>query len=196
MTTTNRLANRLVLLLAGLLLLALGSLAVLANVPQTAPTLIGLVDRGRDELQRVVEAAGTTTVHTIALAIAVVVALLALLVAVNRGRGRVATVVDRDSGQLPGSVELGTPYLQAALTDALGRRPDLLTADLSAWRDAGRTTLLIRARPRAGAPVRAVIEEIRDAVQGIDALLDRPVPVLLHVASSPRAALARPDRVQ
>lgn len=196
MTTTNRVANRLVLVLAASLLLAAAAVIALATIPATAERTTATIDEARAWMQDAVERAGSATVHGLGLAVAIVVALLALLVAINRGRGRTALVTDEDPGRLPGSVELTTQFLQDVLRRQLGSRADLLAVDLSAWQEGDRTVLLVRVEPRTGVSPRTVVDAVAGALADLDALLGRRLPVLLRITGGARRTFAAADRVR
>lgn len=195
MSSTNRLVNRAVLLLAGLILLGAGAVAVLASVPATADSTAEAVTTAREQLQRLVDDVGSTTAHAIGLVVAIVVMLAAVLTVANRGGGKVGAVVDGDPGLLAGRVELSRAFLRDAVAASVGDRSDLAGLDVAVWRDRSRDVLVIDAQPRPGASPRAVVDAVQGAVTDLDTMLGRRLPVLLRVTTGVRRALASPDRV-
>lgn len=197
MRTTNRAANRAVLLLAGLLLLATAGVAALVLLPETratAATLAALADV-REALERTVAAHGSGTVHAVGLVAAVLIAVLAIVATAARGGGRTHAIRDA-GGALPGNLELTVPFLQDLLREQLGTRREMLGLDLSAWRDGGRTALLLRVQTRAGTDPREVVTAVEEALRTLDRLVESRPTVLLRLTSGARAAVSGADRVR
>lgn len=195
MRTTNRAVNRGVLLLAGLLLLAAATVAVLVLLPETREATLASLAEVRAQLERAVAAQGSVTVHAVGLVAAALVAVLAIVAAAARGGGRTQAIRD-GGGTLPGTLELTVPFLQDVLRDQLGTRRELLGVDLSAWRDGGRTALLIRVQTRSGTDPGEVVTAVEDAVRAIDGLIETRQTVLVRLTSGARVAMSGADRVR
>lgn len=188
MSSTSRAANRLVLALAGLLLLTAGLVVLGVAVPATAGPVASAVDGVRGGLQELVTTVGSPTVHAVGAAVAVVVALLCLVLAFSRGGGRTGTALRDADGEQPGSVELGVGLVRDVLRAGLAGRPEISGLSVSAWRRRGRTGWQVLVRTPAGTPPRTVVDLVGAQVELLDAQLGRRVPVLVEVTRGPGAA--------
>ena len=179
MTRSNRLLNRLILALVGLLLLAGAAYTAnnaypvveLATIP--TPTATGL---------------------WVAAAVALVVVVLALLWVFSRGRGRTHTLIRRESEEGAASIE--TRVVSDLVAEDLALLPDVLDVKAAAFEVRGTTALELRVSTRSGADLRVVVDSVERAVAELDDVLETRIPVLLHVASGVRAGFARQQRVR
>jgi len=179
MTSTNRLLNRVILVL--LAAIALAAAAYVAN--RAYPT---------------VAIPSVTTLDTITLWIvaagALLVIVLAIAVILTRGRGhsRVA-VTSRDDD---GAASIDARVVADLIADDLALVPDVTAVTTRAFRVRGARALELRVSVRRSADLRLVVDAVDRAVAELDDVLEHRVPILLHVVSGVRANLARRQRVR
>ena len=197
MNATNRVLNRVALVVAGLALLALGVATVLV---QTVPWAAG---RWHDAARAALGDLGADAPHEASVAAwawvlggAVLLGVLALVVLSGMGGGRVGTVVEDDGSAagLPGVVRIDAAAVQHALSSAVGALPQVASLAVDVHRVRGRRALRIRVRPRKGASPREITTRVEEIVADLDALLGSPLPVLLEIARG-GAGSSRLDRV-
>jgi hypothetical protein len=205
MTTSNRFANRLVLLVVGLVLAAVSAGAVLIAVSQPARDAVSSFgeDQGAALVSRLSPEEGTAWSDAAVLwplyAIAGICLLgivLALVMAFAHGRGRTGTVLRDEASEGPaGGIEIATGFAEDVLETALAGRTELLDVTVAAYRHGSDTALKVRVLPRAGVSPRTVVDAVHQEVESLDALLGARLPVVLEVASSARAGFSKEDRV-
>ena len=182
MTATNRFGNRLLLVLIGLVAVASGAWVLLRAYPQYLP--ITLPDVPSDP---------TPTVLWIVVAVAALKIVLSLAWIFTRGKGRTSRLVHDTSTD--GSLELDVSVARDLLAAALERQPDVLSTKVSAYRVRRAPALLVTVSTRGGSDLPRVRDAVGTAVEQLDAVLERRIPVLLHVTSGVRASFAREQRV-
>lgn len=180
MTSTNRLANRLLLALVGAAALGVGAWIVLRAYPRL---VLALPD---------VPALGTTALWAIAASSAVAI-ILALSWMLTRGRGRSGRLLRDESTD--GSVEFDVTVASDLLAAALVRQPDIRSVKVASYRVRRSDALLVTVDARGGCDLPRLRDDVGHAVEELDHLLERRIPVLLHVTSGVRATLAREQRV-
>jgi len=195
---TNRVLNRVALVVTGLALFVLGVATVLV---QTVPWA---ADRWHDAARGALGDLGVDASHEASVAAwawvlggAVLLGVLALVVLSGLGGGRVGTVVEDDGSAagLPGVVRIDAAAVQHALSSAVGAMPQVASLAVDVHRVRGRRALRIRVRPRKGASPREVTARVEEIVADLDALLGNQLPVLLEIARG-GAGSSRPDRVR
>ncbi|NQX26534.1 hypothetical protein HQQ81_04110 [Microbacteriaceae bacterium VKM Ac-2854] len=209
MTTSNRFGNRLLLALLGLIVLAAGVGAVLVGtwdaarswfgdtVGALAPTLASRFTPPDGVTVTAPDALPVLWPLLVIAAFGLVVAIVCVVLIFRRGHGRTGTVLTDAAVDGPaGAVTIGTGFAQSALQDALRSRPDILSVSVSAYRHRAATALKVRVLPRGGVSPRAVVDSVRESVLALDELLGARLPVVLEIASSTRASVAREERVQ
>ncbi|PYY44281.1 hypothetical protein [Curtobacterium sp. MCBD17_023] len=196
MNGTNRTVGRIVLVLVGLVLLALGVAVVLVQ------TLPAAADRWHAVAEAVLGGLGSGAAREAAvpawswmLGGAVVLGVLALLVLTSIKGGRTSTVVDDDGPAegMPGRVRIEAAAIEHALSSAIAPLPQVASLAVDVRRVRRRTAVRILVRTRRGAPPREVVERVEAVVADLDALLGERLPVLLRIA---RGGSSRPDRVR
>jgi hypothetical protein len=196
MNGTNRTVGRIVLVLVGLVLLALGVAVVLVQ------TLPAAADRWHAVAEAVLGGLGSGAAREASvpawswmLGGAVVLGVLALLVLTSIRGGRTSTVVDDDgpADGLPGRVRIEAAVIEHALSSAIAPLPQVASLAVDVRRVRRRTAVRILVRTRRGAPPREVVERVEAVVADLDALLGERLPVLLRIA---RGGSSRPDRVR
>jgi hypothetical protein len=174
MTRSNRLANRLVLALLGLIALAVAAVLALPLAPAWGLD-IGIALTAPD-----------TTVPAVLWAVvgaAVIVVLAALAWIVTRGRGRTSAALRTDG------VEIDTAAVQSVLRRALGASPDIAAVSASAHRHAGEPVVLVRVQASRGPDLPALTTAVRAALQRLDEVLGTSLPVVVHLTSGMRSTL-------
>lgn len=186
MNSTNRVANRLFLLLVGLVLLALGGTAVGLSV---FPDFSTAWDRWAPEILADVEAwlqARTTGQPNWLLAGVLAVAALVLLIVLlavfvlRQGRGRTDRLVTAGSGT-DGTPVVDTALAADVLTDALSSQPDLVGSHVSAYRVRTTPMLDVTVTCRRGASPRAVSDVIDDSLSDLENLVGAEIPALVQI---------------
>ncbi|WP_337004310.1 MULTISPECIES: hypothetical protein [unclassified Microbacterium] len=205
MNATNRVMNRVLLFVAGAVVLGGGVVALAAGV-------LGLGDSPawlRRPLGAVADAAATVSASTwqiaglgtvpvllvVATAAAVLLAVVLLVFLATRGRGGTKTVIELDAPD--GRTAVDRTVLDALLTDPLIRRPDVLSARTSAYRIGRTRAVELAVTVRPGAPLGAVLAAAEAAVRAGDALLGARIPIMLHLSDRRwRDAFRAPTRVR
>ncbi|CAN5191793.1 hypothetical protein BH11ACT5_BH11ACT5_10440 [soil metagenome] len=182
MTATNRLANRVLLALLGVAAVGVGGWIVIRAYPQVLP-MVALPE---------LPALDTTALWVVAASAAAAI-ILALLWMFSRGRGRSGLLL-RDASP-DGSVEFDVTVASDVLTAALARQPDILSVKVASYRVRRTLALLVTVNARSGCDLPRLRDDVGRALDGLDQLLERRIPVLLHVTSGVRATLAREQRV-
>jgi len=184
MTSSSRILNRVLLLLAGLLALVGALLAARPLLPERFfaswwPPVRRAIDDashavgswstpwGAAEGTRIVAAAG---------GVVVAIALIAFLATRRRPRSRtVLRFEDR-----AGSTAVDETIADAVLTEPFRHRSDVLSSRTQGYRIAGRTVLRLAVVPRSGADLPALLAETEDGVARWDALSGTRTPVVVH----------------
>ena len=198
MNTTNRGANRFLLLVVGLLLLVLGAAAVLLGA------LPAFASAWRDSATSVRQdgptwvtdaAVGSVSWLTIAVAaLAVIVAVLLIVFIVRQGRGHESAVLERRNGATGRTtVDLAVP--RTLLSEHLRDHPDVLASRITAYDVRGVPTLKISVRARRGVSPSAIRDEVVGALHALDAVLGEQVPACLQISGGFRARTASRARV-
>jgi hypothetical protein len=196
--TTDRAANRLFLLVLGLLLVAAGAASVLlaalpafsagwkqraADIPTSAPAWI--------------TAAAVGTVSWLAVGIGVIAVVLAVLLIVfvlRQGRGHTASVLeDRNGSTGRTRIDLAVP--RHLLDERLGQNPDVLASRITAYDVRGTPTLKVSVRARRGASPAAITDDVLTALHALDAVLGEELPTCLQISGGFRARSAGRARV-
>lgn len=183
MTRSNRLLNRLILVIIALALVV-GAGYLLApqlrnwqgalDIPQLpVPTSTGLW----------IVAAGC--------AVAIV---LAILWIVTRGRGRTPRMITLH--QNDGDLGIDARVVSDLIGHALSANPDVVTAGASAFTVRGSRVLSIRVEARRGADLPNLISSVESVVADLDQVIQQRIPMLLQVASGLRANVARETRTR
>ena len=214
MNGTPRTLNRVLILLAGLILLGVGVLLVLlAAVPAVADWWRAWAPEAALAVGRVFEGARVpgTSVSWLWIATVVLTIVLALLMVwwvAQQGRGRrdlvAATGPDGGAGpdgaflesEVPGRVSIAATAVEQALRSGLSDRKDVLGTSVAAVGFGGRTALRVKIIARQGADPSALAAEAEGLVGSLDVVMGTRTPVLVHIASGARSRLSRAERVR
>jgi len=186
---TNRIANRILLFVVGLGLLAVAAAALLAVLPMPlARDARRVLDDVLRQTQTTLDAWGEGLPHlgglpgtaVLALAAGVVVAVLLLVFLLSRGGGRTAELVrDRTPA---GTTTADSSVAEAVLTTPLRERADVLSSTVQAFRVRRVPAVRLAVVPRSGAGLAEILADADEAIEDWRALAGTPTPVLLHLA--------------
>lgn len=211
MNGTPRLLNRILILLFGLLVLAVGVLMLmLAAVPavaewwtEWAPS--ASLRAGRAFASTLIPGTNVSWLWLLAMALLVLIILGMIGWMALQGTGRRDLIAwsNRkaeqgvpETGEAPGQVSIAASAADQALRAALALRKDLLSTSVAAVEFEGKVALRVRVVARQGADPQSITAEVERLVGGMDLLFGHPCPVLLHIASGPRARFSRAERVR
>lgn len=196
MNATNRVLNRLILLIGGLLLAVAGASALLwATRPAWAEGVLRSIERSVHEATAAIAeptirvgAAGDVPVAAlVAVAAALVLAVALIVFVFARGRGHVREVVRMTAPD--GRTDVDRDVVDAVLVRPLSERPDVLSARTGVYGVRGTPTVRLSVTVRQGASLGDVLTAARHAIQDWDVLLGSRTPVLVHLTD--RGWLAR-----
>lgn len=197
MNNTNRVANRVFLVLVGLLLVAAGAVAgALALVPAVATAWSQQASSIGSAAPDAVSApvAGTATLVTIGIVVvAVVLLILLLLFVLGQGRGHTAEALRTGEAGQGTRIDLAVP--RALLEEHLQARGDLVGVRISAYEVRGTPMLKVAARCRRGVSPARVAAEIGRAVADLERILGADVPALIQLSGGFRARSAARARL-
>lgn len=201
MSNTNRALNRILLALAGLVLLVVGGLTAAAGLrPDVAGAWTTTVQQSVDDAQSLAATAPLPEPFRSWWAIAAVVLLvlaagLCLLWITRQGGGkthRVASLPDAGRGRT--TVEVG--LLSSGVEAAVSGNQAVLVSSVSAWEGRRGTALRLSLQARQGSSPRELADTANQVTQGIFRLLGHEVPVLVRITSGTRARLAGDSRTR
>lgn len=203
MNETPRVANRILLTIFGLVLLAAGALAIaLAAIPGFAAWWQGwagpLVRQLRDIAANTSLPGQNSSLIWIGVAVALVLLIIGMIAWVaNQGKGRTTVLAaDEESGEAEGLVSINGSVAEQLLRQALGERGDLLGATVTTYEVKGQTGLKVRVLPRQGVAPHKVAAEVSGLVAALDELLGQRTPVLLSIGSGARTRFTKAERVR
>lgn len=206
MNSTNRGLNRLLVLVVGLVLIAIGAAALaVVTVPFIADwwrdnraAVLDTIDgwfawnpfaasSGAEPDQGVVP----IVVPVAGIVLLVIAAALLIAFVLRQGRGRAGIVHRADVEH--GEVVIATDVAAHALGDALDDTQAFASVRVSSWDVKRAQALKVAVTCRRGVSPRTAVETVSAAVQSLDSLLGVELPVLVEVGGGFRAA--KPKRV-
>lgn len=203
MNRTPRSLNRVLLGLAGLLLLALGAGLVLLSVDSAAARW--WQETGPNVMAEGGRVLGSTAIPgqtqswlwpALALAMIVCAVLLVLWIAAQ-GRGRVDTLIaEYDDEGASGRIAISGAVPEQALREALLKDPDVTSVGVSTWALRNGNGLRVRIVPRQGAAPHLVAADATNLVDALDAALGRTSTVLISLEAGRRYRIGREERVR
>jgi hypothetical protein len=200
MNATNRVLNRAVLLVFGVVMLVAGATAITFGLqPEWAEpwgTRAAEVASTLGEPAIEVTGAGTIPVAALAALAAAALALVLLVVFVfTRGRGRAKSVLRADVAG--GRTVVDRNVAEAVLAGTLAERSDVLSARTGAYLVMGTRAVELAVTVQRGASLDRVLAAAEAVVDEWDALLGARVPILVHLADRNwRDALRHRTRVR
>jgi uncharacterized membrane protein len=200
MNNTNRGANRLFILIIGIVLIVLGAAAVLLGA--VAPIRNAWADTAGT-----VRGAATDTITSTAitgtamnwiglgvLALLVVLVLLLVVFMIRQGNGHTGSVLDQHDSD--NRARIDTSVVREALTEDLGRYPELVSSSVSSYRVKGTPVLKIAATCRRGVAPTDAARIIEESVRRVDRLVGTEIPALIELSGGFRARVAATTRLQ
>ncbi|MFD4420239.1 hypothetical protein ACFWN7_01895 [Agromyces sp. NPDC058484] len=197
MNNTNRAANRIILLLVGIVFLALGGAAIILIVwPAAAEYWTGAGEAAENWIDQALETTkiGLGALSWIGLAVLALILLLIvlLIVALTGIGGRRSRTVLRSTGQENplGRVTVQEAFASDALQHSLGTRDEILFASVTANNVKKRPVMHVSVTPRQNTSPRHVMEDIDHLVSNLATLTGKNVPTFVSMHSGIRAKLA------
>jgi hypothetical protein len=188
MTRSNRVLNRIVLFVLGIVAVVAGIIAGAGVLPVVRDRLraLGVTVPGRLVLD-------ASTLWIVAGACAVVL-VLAVLWIVTRGRGGTSIAVreQHDADQVTVNVGL----VRDVVEHELDGMADILSTRVDLYRVRASRAARIRVAVRRGGDAVGVLAAVDAALSTLDRTLGRTVPAVVHLTGGTRSALARSTRVQ
>jgi hypothetical protein len=192
MRRTNRALNRVMLALLGIALLGAGAALIAAGTLQGAQetwATIGstLTDQARS-LAGSAPGPGPARSWWLAAGIAVLLLGAALSAAwlASQGGGRTPRLAEQGDAT-HGRTVVDVGLISAAVQEALNGNKNVLAASVSAWESRTGTTLWLRMQARKGSSPRELADTAEELIQGIDAWMGHPIPVLVRITSGARS---------
>lgn len=200
MNSTNRVANRLLILISGLVLLVVGGAAA-------AAVLIAPVRDGWKAVTQPVTAQvsawlqqtplGDTGVSWIMPAVLVLLVLAVILLVVfivRHGRGHTSTAVTEPTSE-HGTTIVQSAVAEQALEQAIAARPEFVASHVSTYRVRRTAVLKISVTCRRGVSPKDAASIVEDAVLALDALLGRRLPALVQISGGFRSRVTSTTRL-
>lgn len=181
MTRSNRILNRLALILLGLLALTGAAVLLRPEAEQYVLEPAGLMvpSFGLDQLGSILPIA--------IIVLAVLAVVVALAVTLTRGRGADGTAIEQDA------VSVDANLVEGILRRQLDGEDEILHVRLRAFRKQDRV-LLAEVQVRRGADLANVHRRVSAAVATADELLGQPLPVVTHITTGLRTRFAGTTR--
>lgn len=201
MNNTNRGMNRAFIFIIGLILVALGVVAIaLTTVPAITDAWDSVAPQAERNVDGVLESTplGVTGQSWLWIAvIAVCVILIALLAAFifRQGHGQTARLVSRRLSSDSGRVTVESAVAEQSLGAALAARPEFVASHVSTYEVKGQPVLKISATARRGVSPREIIGAIEPLVRSWDSLLGEEIPVLVSIGGGFRTRVSKPTRL-
>ncbi|GAB3122452.1 hypothetical protein [Glaciibacter psychrotolerans] len=207
MNSTNRVLNRLLILLVGFALLAAGIAAILLGTvtsirdgwKQNAPDVYRTVSNWLETTPL------TSTGHSwiwIALAlVCVLVIILMLLFIFRQGRGHAGSLVARRTSgasshqQVGGTVIIDAAVAQQTLLESLNGNTEFVSSSVSTYRIHRQQVLKISTAVRRGVSPPRAADTIQMSLQAWDRLLGTQVPTLIQLSGGVRTRLSSTTRL-
>ena len=203
MNRTNRVMNRALLAISGLVLLAAGALAAGAGLlpgirDRWGATGAGLLATWHALLPTAPAPEPLGSWWALAVpALALIGAAASIFWLTRQGGGRTRTAALAQDAEL-GDTSVDISYLAAAVEDALDGNRAVVGTSLTAWRARtnrdGGTALRLTLQARKGASPRQVADLAEDLVEAMDGLLGHQPTVLVRIGSGTRTRLAGAHR--
>lgn len=200
MNSTNRAANRLLILVVGLLLLVVGVAAATAVlVPVVRDTWKDATGPVTAQVstwlqQTPLGDTGVSWIMPAILVLAVIAIIVLIVFIVRQGRGHTGIAL-RESTSEHGTTIVESGVAERALEDAIGRRPEFVASHVSTYRVKRTPVLKISVTCRRGVSPADAATIVGDAVRALDVLLGRQLPALIQISGGFRARVASGTRL-
>ncbi|GAA3663655.1 hypothetical protein [Microbacterium marinilacus] len=198
MNGTNRVVNRIVLLVVGVVLLAGGAATVLAATwpvagdvwsTATSSAVDGMI--GADERTRLSDATTASGLVLAVLAVLLLIVVVAIVVIAKLGGGRTGTVIRAEAAEgAQGPVTIRHGFVSDAITHSLAGHDEILSSRVSARRVKGDDVLHISVTPRRNTSPVDVADTVTRLVDNLATLTGQATPTYVSIHSGVRARLA------
>lgn len=201
MNGTNRALNRVILIVVGVVMLALGA-AVVTTIawPAAAEVWTNGAETGRtwieDTLASTVRGASAVTVISVVVLVLIVLLLVLLIVTLARlGGGRSRNLLSSGSADNPlGRVSVRPGFVSDALQHSLKNRDEILFSHVTASDVRKRPIMHISVTPRQNTSPRQVLDDVDRLATNLATLTGEEVPTYISIHSGLRAKLAHDQR--
>lgn len=198
MNATNRAANRIILFITGLILLAAGGAATLASVWPVATrvwedwmTIAVSWMRDAEHATRISEATTVSWFIVGVLALLAGLIVWAIVVIARLGGGRTRVVIRDENGEgAQGPVVIRRGFMSDALTHSLASRAEILSSHLSASNVRGADVVHLSVTPRQNTSPADVATTLIRMLDNLETLTGRQMPTLISIRSGVRSRLA------
>ncbi len=200
MNSTNRGANRLLILACGLLLLVVG-------VAAAAAVLVPVVRDGwRDAAgqtnsrvsmwlqQTPLGDTGASWIPPAILAVSVIAVILLIVFIARQGRGHTRIAVTEPSGR--GTTIIDAEVAEQAIQDALTARPEFVASQVSTYEVRRIPVLKVSVTCRRGVSPKDAAATVEGKLRALDELLGRELPALIQISGGFRSRVTRTTRLQ
>jgi uncharacterized membrane protein len=202
MNNTNRVLNRMVLLLIGIVFLVLGAAAIaVITWPAAAEYWTRAGEAGGAWIEQAIEATmiGATTLSWVTLGVLTLILLLVVVLIVTLiriiGGGRSYTVLRSSGQETPlGRVMVEEGFVSDALKHSLGQRDEILFSNVTANDIRKQPVMHVSVTPRQNTSPRHVAEDVDQLITNLTAITGRDVPTFISIHSGLRAKLAHDQR--
>lgn len=201
MNGTNRALNRVILIVVGLVMLALGSAVVAVFAwPAAAELWTNSAETGRtwieDTLATTVRGASAASVISIIVLVLIVVLLVLLVITLARlGGGRSRNLLSSGSSDNPvGRVSVRPAFVSDALQHSLKNRDEVLFSHVTASDVRKQPVMHISVTPRQNTSPRLVLDDVDRLATNLATLTGEEVPTYISIHSGLRAKLAHDQR--
>lgn len=198
MNATNRGVNRVILLIAGILLICVGSATVMPILwPVAGDLWKGWLSTGvdwmvsADNASRISEATTVSWFTLAFLTLLVLLVVITVLVVARLGGGRSSVVIREEAeGEVQGSVTIRGGFAADAITQSLASHDEILSSKVNARRLWGADVLHVSVTPRQNVSPVEVAETVTGLVDRLATLLGREISTLVTIHSGIRSRLA------
>ena len=182
MNATNRVINRIILILAAIVFAALAAaFAARAWAPEAWQMMRDSVHEGREWIDGYhFVGQGFATSTAVLCVVAVIAVVLAVWFLATRGGGHTSTVFMH--AHPAGDVNVDRDVADAVLAGPLRERSDVLSAETSSFLVRKQPTIRLTVRLRNGADIAKIIDAVQRTTQQWDELTATQMPIVLHFA--------------
>ncbi|MEX1079135.1 MAG: hypothetical protein WED09_08520 [Homoserinimonas sp.] len=194
MNSTNRFANRLLLLLVGLTALLLGAAAVglatsatlIKGWNQIAPGILATIETFLQATPAEQSAPNWLLAGAAAVAVLVLGIVVLAIFIFRQGRGQTNRVIAREVGN-GGTTIIDTAVTADILNEMLSQHPEVIASHVSAYEVRRTPVLDIWVTCRRGASPRAVGDIIENSLNDLESLVGTEIPALIGIRGGSRA---------
>ncbi len=196
MNNTNRAANRLFLLIVGIVVFALGAVAVVVGVVGDIRSAWSDIAPGvADEWERVLGDPATTWIWYAVLVGLLVIVIVLLTFIFRQGHGHTARLITTPESAA-GHTVVESSFAEQLLTAALSARPEFVSTSVTTYAVKREPVLKVAVTARRGVSPTDVVDIVERAARDLDGLLGVQVPLLVHISGGFRSRVSSATRLQ